>query len=300
MSHRHCRRGFTLVELLVVIGIIAILIGLLLPSLAKAREQARTAKCLSNLRGIGHGIQMYAVEHNNYLVPGWISRPDGSGRGIESYATLLAGLKYIPAPQGPNGPAWDDDTADNEDSIFRCPNGSEQKHEIPAMPFPQSKTDAIGTYAWRRESAEAGSHTWLRSGVVTDTWYCINMFDPGDGTANPANFVNSQLIWPFRRFRRNPDGTTLGRLSKFSDFKNSGALAIMFDGVRYLDANSNRINARHNNKRTTNFLFADGHCESWPTENTPQLTTAQWRGTGGNTLDVFKQWPYPLWRLDQK
>jgi prepilin-type processing-associated H-X9-DG protein/prepilin-type N-terminal cleavage/methylation domain-containing protein len=302
MGRRLPRTGFTLVELLVVIGIIAILIGILLPALHKARDQARTAKCLSNLRGIGHGILMYSTENQGYLLPGWISRPDGSGNGIENYATLLAGLKYIPAPQGPSGPQWDDDTADNEDSIFRCPSGSEVKHQIggaTGMPYPSSKTDAIGSYCWRREST-TGTHRWLASGVVTDTWYCANAFDPGDGTATPTNFVNAQLIWPFRRFRRNPDGTTLGKLSKFTEFKNSGALVLLFDGLRLLDADSNRINARHNNKRTTNFLFADGHCESIPTEMTPTLTTAQWRGTNGNTLDVFKQWPYPLWRLDQR
>jgi prepilin-type processing-associated H-X9-DG protein len=66
--HRPARAtAFTLVELLVVIGIIAVLIGILLPSIRAARESAVTVRCLANLRSAGHGFAMYANQNRNIL-----------------------------------------------------------------------------------------------------------------------------------------------------------------------------------------------------------------------------------------
>jgi prepilin-type N-terminal cleavage/methylation domain-containing protein len=64
------RHGFTLIELLVVIAIIGILAAMLLPTLAKAKDKAKTAQCISNLHQIGLAVPMYADDHRGYVPRG--------------------------------------------------------------------------------------------------------------------------------------------------------------------------------------------------------------------------------------
>jgi prepilin-type N-terminal cleavage/methylation domain-containing protein len=76
-STQHARgiRGFTLVELLVVIGIIAVLISMLLPALQKARHAAGVTQCLSNIRQVGMMLQLYANDNKDYALLGYRSLP---------------------------------------------------------------------------------------------------------------------------------------------------------------------------------------------------------------------------------
>ena len=72
------RRGFTLVELLVVIGIIALLLALLLPVISRARKNANVVACMSNLRQIGICLREYAVDNRDSLPPGyWFNAVNG-------------------------------------------------------------------------------------------------------------------------------------------------------------------------------------------------------------------------------
>ena len=106
---RHRRGGFTLVELLVVIGIIAVLIAILLPALARSREQAKNVQCLSNLRQMGLAMQQYMTQSKGYLMP-----VQHSGQTHNStWPATLVGQKYLQAPL--NG---------SPTGVFMCPSGS--------------------------------------------------------------------------------------------------------------------------------------------------------------------------------
>jgi len=100
------RRGFTLVELLVVIGIIAVLIGILLPTLGRAREAAKRTQCLSNVRELGSALRIYAAEFKDACPIGGIAAyPLDTGTrfkpGVEPQ--LQPGFTYTVFWIGPSG-----------------------------------------------------------------------------------------------------------------------------------------------------------------------------------------------------
>ena len=120
-SAGRARRAFTLLELLVVIAIVAVLAGLALPVLSSVRENGRIANCVSNLRQIFSGLNLYAQDHTNHL-PQRYSYLDASGQKI-GYCEVI--LPYLDPGHTPAN-------SDTAKKLFVCP--SQKTKTYPADP----------------------------------------------------------------------------------------------------------------------------------------------------------------------
>ena len=108
-------RGFTLVELLVVVAIIALLISILLPSLGVAKQLAQSADCSSNTRSLGMAVQMYVTESNEYYPAAWRAGAPESIAWCGAYYTV-GGVAYMDVTRGPLWPYL------KQKQITDCPN----------------------------------------------------------------------------------------------------------------------------------------------------------------------------------
>ncbi|HEX5244770.1 MAG TPA: DUF1559 domain-containing protein [Tepidisphaeraceae bacterium] len=115
---RSCRKAFTLVELLVVIGIIAVLLAILLPVMSRARERARAIKCASNMRQIYMACVMYSNALNRLPIPGEIGFPNRFEPGSCCAYKGVAQLDFE------RGSLWDflGSSEGDRSQVFLCPS----------------------------------------------------------------------------------------------------------------------------------------------------------------------------------
>lgn len=246
------RMAFTLVELLVVIAIIMVLIAIFLPTINVVREQARTIKCLANLRQIGLATYAYAADHKGHV---YHTESRGGFWGF-----LLVNNKYLSA----SIQAFSVDGPNSSDSVFRCPSGLDTPW--PGGGLTCRPDDPLYAMPYRYRVPRSGDPPGIDSGCI-DVWYAIN-----SSNGNYSDPEGDFRKVPFRM----PGATTSdkdtcyrdNRTHELSDFKNPSELVLFADGVLWC-RRSQCISARHTRGKSANFLLADGHVENihrdlWP------------------------------------
>jgi len=272
------KSGFTLVELLVVIGIIAVLVGILLPALGRAREQAKITKCASNLRQIGMAILMYANDNHGYLLPSQVDTGGTTYPGGIFWSNQLSALGYIRVPTGVNT---------DGDSAFNCPDGIQEEFSGTNGFGATSPRDAVNQqYVLQNEPTAA-------DGVKT--WYALNSVttDAGSGIY-PGAASDAPFIW-FEQNVYNVDASLQapGFRRTLSLIRQTPLVVMAFDGNAWNWASyswstglSSRISGRHGPilnhglDGQFNCVFFDDHVETLSTE---PYTLA---GQGSNALNV--------------
>jgi prepilin-type processing-associated H-X9-DG protein/prepilin-type N-terminal cleavage/methylation domain-containing protein len=283
---RHSLNGFTLVELLVVIGIIALLISILLPALGRVRESASTVKCQSNLRQIAQAYLQYNIDNEGKGMRLSLTPPPSDGGGYVMY--LLSEGKYLNLQQSPE--------------IQLCPSAIEDGigGNVYGVGNPANVLIGTSNTAWFRNFdarlVSRGSYTYNAWVVYAATATApMNAIQANQSTRPGMAFANITRIKDSTKVPLIGDGVW----SEASAIEFTLPSPTTLDPFRFAIGNGisgptdGQINrwhvARHN--RSMNMAFVDGHVERldaltdlwrlrhharWDLELVPASVKAKW------------------------
>jgi prepilin-type N-terminal cleavage/methylation domain-containing protein len=234
MSQRSSHRAFTLVELLVVIGIIAVLIGILLPALNKAREQAKKTQCLSNLKQMGTAAINYAANNKGAYPyqPAWndpatswndlsVADPlNGITNNLEYHPNWLAAIWPYLAKQA---------------KAMQCPSSPEFA-EIPANS--QGDEQAVRTYHANGVVTQwCGRHVKRQADVIlfkdegsknATTGATVRPHWGNSSPAKPTDGVAGWVGWQWFASTTDPNAGVTGMLT--DKYHGQGQCMVFMDG----------------------------------------------------------------------
>ncbi|MDB5329960.1 MAG: epsG 2 [Phycisphaerales bacterium] len=194
MSDRRFQRAFTLVELLVVIGIIGVLLTILIPVVSRARESSKQTQCMSNLRQLGNAVLSYAISNEDHY----------------PFAAWYVGTQYN------DWIAWEQPTRSLDQSALSKYMGSPVRAEVFICPSDdvtnRVRTSGYGQYKYSYVMnyllSEKNMHS-VKSPAQKAIFYEEDerTIDDGYGTPEPGGSINMLAI-RHDRSRKQPDDTT--------------------------------------------------------------------------------------------